>query len=386
MIDKRLLKIVKSRPFLFLTGWGLFWVLTWIILVLNSGQVLSQTVPNFNQLTFDNLPSFTESGSITVPPDVQTQVDYNLSRTWQKGQSVDRFLKLGDFQDSFQLQQLTFNEIEQEIGQSFSHLPLSNFELLSQQTLGNLLTIIPQLKTKQLSQIPLIQNLLKAHDYQISNVLNQPIQTITKKYPKLNQLSLNKVDLTQYQFKDLPGLTSVPLEKFAGWQNASVASLPGLSSVPFAQFPNPPGLSGGLVAKIDWVLSDVEQPATRSISGSDVSGFNVNCQQNCAHIELGDNPVVSGKQWVSGKYQSVDGGHGLLKGLFNGVEPTGRHPFGPGFKVVVWDVDEGTGTVETAWFFRVCHRGWVNLGCSPYGIGPVPAFTYKEKDWIFLGS
>ena len=36
MIDKRLLKIVKSFPFLFLTGWGWFWVLTWCILVVRS--------------------------------------------------------------------------------------------------------------------------------------------------------------------------------------------------------------------------------------------------------------------------------------------------------------------------------------------------------------
>ena len=369
----------------FLTGWGLFWVLTWIILVSTSGQALSQTLPLFNQLTFDNLPSVSQSGSITVSPEVQGQVDYNLSRTWQKGQSIDSFLKLGDFQNSFQLQQLTLNEIEKTIGQSIANLPLSNFELLRQQTLGKLLTIIPQLENKTLSQIPLIQDLLKAQGYQISSVLNQPLKKLTKQNPKLNQLSLNQLDLSQYTFDDLPGLTSVALEKFTGWQNVSLASIPGLSSLPFANFPNPPQLSGGIVAKIDWVLSDVEQPANKTISGSDRLGYNVSCQSQCAHIELGDNPVVAGQQWVSGKYQSVEGGHGFLSGMFNGVEPTGRHPFGPGFKVVVWDIDEVTGTVSTAWFFRVCQKGLFNLSCSPYGIGPIPAFTYKENDWIFLG-
>ncbi|CCQ65399.1 hypothetical protein CWATWH0402_103 [Crocosphaera watsonii WH 0402] len=69
------------------------------------------------------------------------------------------------------------NEIEQTIGQSFANLTLSNFELLRQQTLENLLTIIPQLENKTLSQIPLIQDLLKAQGYQISSVLNQPLKS-----------------------------------------------------------------------------------------------------------------------------------------------------------------------------------------------------------------
>jgi hypothetical protein len=372
-------------PYLFLTGWGIFWVLTWLILVANSGKVLSQSVPNFQQLTFDNLPDAPQSGSINVPPAVQRQLDYDPSRTWQEGQPIDTFLKLGDFQDSFQLQQLTLNDIEQSSRQSFRQLPLDHFPLLSQQTLGNLIQIVPNLSQTKLSQLPLVQDLLNRNGYHISGVLNQPIGSLTKRYGNLNQLSLNQLDLSQYNFKDIPGLTAVPLQNFTGWQNFSVASIPGLSLVPFANFPNPPQLSGGVVAKIDWVLSDVEQPATQTISGSDRLGFNVSCPQNCAHIELGNNPVVAGKQWVSGKYQSVDGGYGLLKGMFGGVEPTGRHPFGPSFKVVVWDVDEVTETVTTAWFFRICQKGLFNLGCSPYGIGPIPAFTYTENDWIFLG-
>ena len=88
----------------------------------------------------------------------------------------------------------------------------------------------------------MIQDLLKAQGYQISSVLNQPLKKLTKQNPKLNQLSLNKLDLSQYTFDYLPGLTSVPLEKFTGWQNVSLASIPGLSSLPFANFPNPPQL------------------------------------------------------------------------------------------------------------------------------------------------
>lgn len=93
-----------------------------------------------------------------------------------------------------------------------------------------------------------------------------------------------------------------------------------------------------------------------------------------------------GKQWVSGNSQQVQGGHGILGVMFGGVEPTGRHPFGDGFKVVIGDIDETTATVETELYFRICKRGWINLGCSPYGIGPIPFLTFQEKDWIFLGG
>jgi hypothetical protein len=89
---------------------------------------------------------------------------------------------------------------------------------------------------------------------------------------------------------------------------------------------------------------------------------------------------------MSGKFQKVRGGFGILGKLNGGKEPTGRHPFGKSFKHVLWDVKESTGTVTSAMFFRICKRGWIDLGCSPYFIGPVPFFEYKEMDPIILGA
>ena len=45
-----------------------------------------------------------------------------------------------------------------------------------------------------------------------------------------------------------------------------------------------------------------------------------------------------------------------------------------------------TSMVSQALFFRACMRkGLVDLGCTPYFIGPIPWLTYKEKEPIFLG-
>ena len=113
----------------------------------------------------------------------------------------------------------------------------------------------------------------------------------------------------------------------------------------------------------------------RTISGSNFEGFAVACDKDCAHIELSGSPSVKGKAWVSGKYQLVKGGGGILGSVNGGKEPTGRNLFGDAFKVAVWDVSEVDGKVSQSLFFRVCMRNnFVDLGCTPYFIGPVPFY------------
>ena len=97
---------------------------------------------------------------------------------------------------------------------------------------------------------------------------------------------------------------------------------------------------------------------------------------------------MHGKQWISGKYQEVEGGEGFLKIVNGGKEPTGRHPFGDAFKVAVWDIDETSGSVSTALFFRICQRGGLfspDLGCTPYFLGPIPFLNYQEKSFMLVG-
>ncbi|MDY7015076.1 MAG: hypothetical protein SVX43_16065, partial [Cyanobacteriota bacterium] len=78
----------------------------------------------------------------------------------------------------------------------------------------------------------------------------------------------------------------------------------------------------------------------------------------------------------------------VLGSVHGGMEPVGRHPFGDGFKVVVWDVSETEGRADTALFFRVCQRGMPDLGCTPYFIGPVGWISYREgsNEAMFLGA
>ena len=171
---------------------------------------------------------------------------------------------------------------------------------------------------------------------------------------------------------------------FRSWGNSTLGGVPGLADVPFDQMPNPIG-SVGLLGQVDVAYGPAEQSRQNTISGSYQAGFNVACEIDCAHVELTASPALHGKQWISGKYQEVRGGEGILGQVNGGKEPTGRHPFGKVAKVVVWDVDESTGTVSTALFFRICKRGIPDLGCTPYFIGPVPFLSYSETTMMLVG-
>ncbi|PSF33446.1 hypothetical protein C7H19_19950 [Aphanothece hegewaldii CCALA 016] len=386
-------------PYWFLTGWGLFWVLTFILMMTGHHKAWGVPQPSEKALTFKSLPPFEGLAQMETSPEVTQQLyqmfpektakNYigqinqaisRLTQQWQPGGDPASFLRLGDFQDSLALQQLSLGSIEGLSGQSLSDVPLSQFSLLGNQKLGQLIKIVPGLKDQSVSSVPFVQDAIQSGGYNPSKISNLPIGEVLQAYPQLGKIGLNQMNLDQYSLSAIPGIEQVPLGKFAGWQNASIASVPGLVSVPINQLGKN---TGGIIGQIHWVLSEVEKPALNSISGSYQSGFSVPCTNNCAHIELGTNPLAAGKQWISGQYQKVPGGEGVLKAMFGGKEPTGRHPFGKGFKVVVWKIDESTGTVKTAWFFRICIK---NLGCSPYGIGPVPGFVYQEGDWIFLGA
>ena len=212
------------------------------------------------------------------------------------------------------------------------------------------------------------------------------IAEILSANPQLGQLSLGQLGqkLDQFSIADIPNLQNVPLQNLANWENSLISEVPGLGNVPLAQMPNPVQATG-MIGIVDVVYGTAESDRHNTISGSYREGFQVACKENCAHVELAGASSLYGKQWISGKYQKVKGGSGVLSAVNGGKEPTGRHPFGDVFKVSVWDVDESTGTVSTALHFRICKRGLPDFGCTPYFLGPVPFLSYHEKEPIFTG-
>jgi murein DD-endopeptidase MepM/ murein hydrolase activator NlpD len=357
------------------------------MLIESEGQYAA--VPDWSQITFGTLPAILSDGGFEAPAEVNEMLGYDLSRTWQAGDRADTYLKLGDFQSSLYLQIFNLYTLSQISNFDPTQVALSSLELASWQTIDDLVTAIPGLGNYPVEDVAPIAALLKdkismtpGWNPNVDDI--ETIADILNANPELGQLSLSELNLDEFSLADIPDLTNVPLQNFSEWGNSAIAGVPGLSDVPLDQMPNPLDVFG-LIATIDVVYGTAERDRTNTISGSQQAGFEVACQINCAYAELTGSSSVHGKQWISGQYQEVEGGFGVLKVVNGGKEPTGRHPFGNAFKVVVWDTDESTGSVSTALFFRVCYRGIPDLGCTPYFLGPVPFLSYHEKDPIFIG-
>ncbi len=351
--------------------------------------------PDWSRITFKTLPPILSDGSFESPANVNQSLGYDLSRVWKAGQTADTYLKLGDFQTSLYPQIFNLHTIAQITNLDLKQIALSALETAAWQTLDDLVTAIPGLGNYRVADVSPIAALLGqasrfpgtpgfnpdtslpgvSSDATIADVLNAN--------PELGQLSLGKLgeQLNQFAIADIPGLENVPLQNLRDWGNSTIGGVPGLADVPFDQMPNPVA-TVGVLGMADVVYGAEESDRRNTISGSKQEGFEVPCRTECSHVELAGSPTLYGKQWISGKYQKVRGGEGVLSVVNGGMEPTGRHPFGDAFKVVLWDVDEATGTASTALFFRICRWG---LGCTPYFLGPVPFLNYREKEFMLLG-
>jgi hypothetical protein len=381
-----------------------------------TSDATGQYAPAWDQVSFASLPPFDSTGNLNVPEDADGQLDYNLSRSWQAGDSVLNVLKLGDVQDAFNLGSFTLGDAMRLGGVDPTILSLSNFSFLQEDTIADLVSQIPAIPGFKLREVAPLYDLVIQNLPNVDQTLSelgelrvwseQPIAALAQ-LPQVGTLSLSQLDLSQYSVTQLPGLEQATLSSIRDWKNLNLAQIPGLGNVPFSTFFDP-GPFLGLVAIHDVTYGgdtahqeSQKIPTQHSISGSDEVGFHQECAQaqGCDYLELsssvslgsvGDPTQLHGARWIRGGKgpgeQMVPGGHGVLGKLNGGQEPTGRHPFGKAFKVVLTDTDESTGTGKFGLYFRVCYQSaFVDLGCTPYFIGPIPWFSTHEKGVVLVG-
>ncbi|MBE9171123.1 hypothetical protein IQ238_27620 [Pleurocapsales cyanobacterium LEGE 06147] len=345
----------------------------------DSGGVL---LPDWERFTFRLMPAASRSGSIDLSVLVGT-LGYDPSRTWSAGEPIAAIVMLGDLAGATNLPTRSLKSILEAADLSASSLSLADFGVIENQTLKTLVDAVPNLVDLSLGEVAPLYDLVETElgrarasllrDSALGNLIADD---------RLADLPLDSLNLAQYRLNSLPGLLDAPLEQFSQWGETLIGAIPGLADLPFANFFTDLGTSGTF-ALIDVVFGEKEAFRLNTVTGSDRVGFDYPCNQdNCAHIELaGPNwlgaTFLQGKQWISGNSQWIPGGSGCLAGK----EPTGRHPFGKGFKVVLIDTDEASGLAEFGIYFRFSSF----CGQTPYIIGPFPWISQYEEDIIFLG-
>ncbi|MBD2730674.1 hypothetical protein H6G96_31235 [Nostoc sp. FACHB-892] len=334
--------------------------------------------PDWSRLRFSDM-IISESNSVTYPGTRGTE-----SRTWTAGQSISEFMELGDFETpQLAIENLNLSTIASVQGINLSGLTLDDFQLTQWQTLPSLTKAIPGLGNRNVRSVKPVSDFLRRFGITGGTIGN------ASRNSRLRDVPLGRViNLKNYSLTSISDIQNTSINRFENWQDSKINGVPGLSTLTWDNLPGLRTLDLSFVAKVDLPLGDIEANRTRSISGSYQDGFNVPClQNNCAHTEMSGIGETTGTQWISGKFQKVNGGFGILKALNDGKEPTGRNPFGSSFKQVVWNIYEASGKVETTMFFRICKTiPFIGRTCSPYFIGPVPFIEYQEKDPIVLGQ
>lgn len=347
--------------------------------------------PDWERISFSSLPPIGSDGSITVDSRITNKIGYDLSRTWKAGDTADKYLKMGDV-SAFGLQSLSLDAIDA----NNRRVKLSDFTLAGRIPIADLVKAVPNLNFTRLSKVaPLFDLYQKLGGYGFGNLSVAQALRISPIFAKAN---LSKyLNLNKYAVGSIPNLSQIPLGNIPGWQGSFIDRVPGLNKLPFASFPNKSILNIPQIALTDLTWGQMEggdvKADTLVISGSGVKGKTkpVPCAagQSCSYLELSDylgkKGLVYGKRWVSGLSQKVPGGEGILKSVNGGKEPTGILVYGNPFKVVLLSVDESKGKANFGIYFRFCAKKlWINLGCTPYFIGPVPWLPATEKQPVIV--
>ncbi|MBE9180222.1 hypothetical protein IQ268_16790 [Oculatella sp. LEGE 06141] len=393
----RFKRTVGRSLYFFVTGLG-FALLLSGVLVFRPDQLMAATssipvveqngalIPDFNQISFNRLPALEGSGSFEAPPEMKIG-----SFSWTEGDRVADVVPIGTFPDD--LMTLDLTTVSALGGVALESTALRDFFPMELQTLGTLVESIPSLEEFRIDQVPPVDTLLEELVGNVDN--SQTIGELLEDSSHLNDLAFVDAPASlEHAITSIPNLDRTAFQDIFEASESPISGIPGLENAVWADLFSSISIprAGEVSGLVDIVFSPAESKRDRPISGS-TEQPNAICNEGCAHIELSSangSSALRGRHWMSGKYQKVEGGFGVLQNALSydgspGMEPTGLHPFGNTFKVALWDTDETEASASFALFFRICKRGIPDLGCTPYAVGPIPILTLQETDPIYLG-
>jgi murein DD-endopeptidase MepM/ murein hydrolase activator NlpD len=303
-------------------------------------------------------------------------------------------MTLDDVQSMTGLGDLTLPAIAEQGGVP-QNLPLSYYPLVLNQRMQDLVRT-NAFNNTSVSAMPAVAQALERANLP-AGWQNRTLPQLLQQNPQqLNQIGTLGQSLgpaaAQLTLSAISPLLSTAVQRLAGSGAVKISQLPGASNIPLANMPqgNAP-ISEGF-ARIDMVWSNAERQRPRTVSGSNIVGFRVPCQGNCASIEIDDlenmgmpTSPVEGAHWIGGQ-QLVPGGIGPLKAVGGGMEPTGRILDKEGMIKMVIFPQESQGLVQMGLFFRKCGPPGCQANATPYIFGPTMILSFKENSLIPMGA
>lgn len=356
-------------------------VVTCFFLLCSGSPAIAQG--QIDAVTFNQMPAFEEDGNWPSLGEYAQDVGFDTARSWQAGEYPADVITLGDISEGLQPGKFTLADLT-----DLDVIRIADIPLLSELSLAELIETIPFLKDWPIEEIAGLSNALAAWtaDEQAFSSLGDALS----QHSEIGSLPTGQV-IGEQAVSSIPNVESVTIEEFPRYESQSVASIPGLSDIPLSSFPAQTShLSYSPIpfAKQDIAFGEEEYSGEKStikpVSGSIKEGFAVPCNGGCAHIEL-TGPTWEGMQWMT-KAHKVPDGEGFL-GSLPGFDESGayRLPFGESFALKVGKTDEKTGEADWWLGFRVCKRGFINLGCTAYFLEVPLGITTREKDPVITG-
>lgn len=289
------------------------------------------TLPDWSQITWADM-RVEEAGSLQIPAGMS--LDYNPSRNWSAGDSLDSVIMLGDLEaDGFNIGSLSLNDVSQ-------------MKLANSTSINNASSEVVQL------------------------LQSQPDRPFSS-FPGWRQ----------WFVKDIPDLNQAPLTELAPQLTDSLLS--GIMAIADNYFSNAEH-------------GDPKVLATQFVSGTatcfgETIPVAVPPSLPNAYVELTDFAGIDGpnygKRFVSGDDQQVDGGCGPLAIVNDGKEPTGRSiPGLDDYKLVLRNISEQQSA--EFWLYRhfCTYLPIIGKTCTPYFLPIMPIFSIQNNDIVPLGT
>jgi hypothetical protein len=330
-----------------------------------------------------------------------------VSTLFEIGEMVNPtdILMVGNF-DLFGFSDLSLENIAGLTNFDLSSISLEQFTgFLDNLTPAKLLEIagLENLGGELIGDVPLLNELAS----QISggqSIADLSVAEAVTQLPDFGDTPLSAVDpaaLSNLSIGEaVPGLTNIPLQNIPDISNLPISSLSGVGAgnLSLGQMPIPlalvPGIRLGIadIALGDPESGDREQQRVRVVSGGitdrNMQMSGARCSGNsCPHFEISTaDPQLDGSAWMDSTGQLVPDGFGPLCVPFSCKGPPGNHPFGPGARVLLRDIDQATGTAQVALSFAVCKvLPFIGKTCTPWRFPTpegIPIAKIAEKSTV----